>query len=102
MVRLAFKLLRLRRDGSLGPLFINRTQVIPLGKWLVAEDHPTPGYAHRPGWHVMLQPVAPHLSSKGRVWCEVQVKDFVSFTRPASQGGEWLLAKHMKVVGLFG
>lgn len=45
----AFKLLKLRRNGTLCPLFINRKQVISIGKWLPAEDHPTKGYAHRPG-----------------------------------------------------
>jgi len=47
----AYKLLKLRKDGSLGPLFINRKQKIPIGKWLTAECHPTKGYALRPGWH---------------------------------------------------
>jgi hypothetical protein len=61
----AYKLFRKRRDGTLGPLFINRQQVIRLDEWLPAEDHPTPGFAHRPGWHVSHQPKAPHLSPKG-------------------------------------
>lgn len=94
----AFKLLRKRRDGTLGPLFINRQQVIPLGVWLPAEDHPTKGFAHRPGWHCAKEPVAPHLSTKGRVWCAVEVEDVRTFERPICQGGVWLLANKMKVV----
>ena len=94
----AFKLLRLRRDDTLGPLFINRKQVIPLNVWLEAEDHPTKGYARRPGWHVAPRPHAPHLSTKGRVWCEVAIEDFTTFPRPASQGGAWLIAKRMRVL----
>lgn len=37
----AYKLLRVRRDGSLGPLFINKQQKIIVGNWMEAEDHPT-------------------------------------------------------------
>ena len=95
----AFKLLRMRRDGTIGSLFINRKQVIQLGVWMDAEDFKTPGYAHRPGWHVTLTACAPHLSMKGRVWMRVEVEDFVELKRPASQGGVWLLAQKMKVVG---
>lgn len=94
----AYKLLRLRKDGSLGPLFINARQRIPVGEWLEAEDHPTKGYAHRPGWHCTLHPIAPHLSSKGRVWCLVKVQDWTTYDRPKSQGGSWILAKRMRVV----
>ena len=95
-----YKLLRLRRDNTLGPLFINRKQVIPFGEWLVAESHQTKGYAFRPGWHACSLPVAPHLSPKGRVWCEVELRDFEVLNRPASQGGTWYLAKNMLVVSL--
>ena len=95
---IGYKLLNERKDGSLGPLFINRKQRIPLGTWLPAEDHPTKGYAHRPGWHVLLQPVAPHLSEKGRVWCKVEAQDCTEFTRPVSQGGKWVLAQRMKLL----
>lgn len=99
MVYPAFKLLRVRKDGTLGPLFINCRQVIPIGKWLPAEDHPRKGYARRPGWHVAPRPCAPHLSLKGRVWMRVEVKDKVDLVRPAAQGGTWWLAKWMRVVG---
>ena len=73
--------------------------MIPIGKWLKAEDHPTEGYARRPGWHVTLNPVAPHLSLKGRTWVQVRVrsKGLQELHRPESQGGLWLLAKWMKV-----
>jgi len=94
----AYKLLKKRKNGTLGPLFINRRQVIPLGEWLQAEEHPTKGYAFRPGWHVTPKPEAPHLSMKGRVWCEVEVEDWTILSRPASQGGAWLIAQRMKVV----
>ena len=95
----AYKLLRVRRtDGSLGPLFINKTQRIPVGVWIQAEDHPTPGYQHRPGWHCCVRPVAPHLSPKGRVWYEVQIDGVTEHRRPERQGGLWYLAERMMVV----
>jgi hypothetical protein len=100
---IAFKLLRQRPDGSISPLFINATQRIPIGVWLEAEDHPTKGYAHRPGWHCTLKPIAPHLkmNPKGgmpRVWCRIEVEDVREFDRPQSQGGTWVLANRMKVL----
>ncbi len=98
-MRQAYKLLRRRRDGTLGPLFINRPQVIPLGQWLPAEDHPTKGFAHRPGWHVAPEPIAPHLSTKDRVWMRVEIKDYATLQRPVCQGSVWFLAKWMKVLG---
>ena len=98
---LAFKLFKKRKDGTLGPLFIGAKQRIPLGVWLEAEDIPTKGYAHRPGWHCGWEPSAPHLSEKGRVWCVVEVEDFETYKRPPNQGDEWIIAKHMRVLGEF-
>jgi len=97
--RIRYKLMRQRRDGSLGPLFINRSRRISVGEWMDAEDHPTKGYAHRPGWHVVLQPYAPHLSMRGRVWMCVAVTGYEEFERPERQGGKWLLAQRMIVLG---
>jgi hypothetical protein len=98
MIKDAYKLVRLRADGTVGPLFINRRQVLKLGTWMRSEDHPTAGYAHRPGWHVTEKPVAPHLSLKGRVWVKVQVRGSIKpLKRPASQGGLWWLASQMRI-----
>ena len=96
----AYKLLRIRKNGTLGPLFINKRQVIAVGEWLDAEDHPTKGFAHRPGWHCAPSPWAPHLGIKERVWCKVLIDDHVDIPRPASQGGRWHLAKRMKVLSV--
>lgn len=94
----AYKLFKVRRDGTLGSLFINCRQRIPIGQWLEAETHHhRKGYAYRPGWHFTFEPKAPHLSNKGRVWCEIEVKHFVRYNRPVSQGGVWGLAKFMKI-----
>jgi hypothetical protein len=95
----AYKLVRSRRDGSLASLFIGRGDTLPLGVWMKAEDIPTKGYAHRPGWHTMKTPKAPHLTMKGRVWVEVVIDDYSMFERPVSQGGIWYLANYMKIIG---
>lgn len=93
----AYKLFSIRKDKSLGSLFIHRRQRIPIGVWMKAEDHPTSGYANRPGWHCTKLPTAPHLSKNNRVWCKVLIKNFQKFVRPNAQGGVWLLAEYMKV-----
>lgn len=100
---IAYKLFKQRKDGSLGPLFINAKQRIPVGEWMEAEDHPTKGFAHRPGWHCTLKPEAPHLSLQPkhgprRVWCKVEVELVHTYGRPESQGGTWCLAEMMKVI----
>jgi hypothetical protein len=95
----AYKLFRVRKDGTIGPLFINARLRIEPGVWYEAEDHPTKGYAHRPGWHCSDLPKAPHLSEEGRTWFEVEIEDFYRFPRPKHQGGEWIIAKWMWVVG---
>ena len=95
---LAYKLFRLMSNGEIAPLFINKRQRIPLGTWLDAELHETKGFKPRKGWHCTLSPVAPHLSEKGRVWRQVEVVDYVEYTRPKAQGGVWVLAQQMKVL----
>jgi hypothetical protein len=102
----AYKLFRLRGDGSLGPLFINRKQRIKIGESYPMEDHPTKGFAHRPGWHCTNQPVAPHLkmnlkSGEKRVWAEVEIPaTSTPHPRPPSQGGMWYLAPSLTVTEL--
>jgi len=94
-----FKLFRRRKDGSLGPLFINARQRIPVGQWLEAEAHRKKGYAFRPGWHILPWPEAPHLRQGGdRVWARVEFLDYEVMDRPEHQGGAWFLAKQMRVV----
>jgi hypothetical protein len=95
---IAYKLVRLRKDGSVGSLFINRKARLTPGWWMEAESHPTKGYALRPGWHCTAKPIAPHLSTKGRCWIKVQIEDYEVFERPESQGGKWYIAKRMKVI----
>lgn len=95
---IAYKLIRKMRDGSLSPLFINQKSRIPLGVWMDAELHPRKGFSVRQGWRCTLEPNAPHLSEKGRVWVIVEIDDYTYYNRPESQGGTWVLAQRMKVL----
>lgn len=99
----AYKLLRIKKDGKLYPLFINKTVSTPIGKWLKAECIPTKGFAVRCGFHCTFSPWAPHLkmelsSGEKRVWVECEVEDYTTYDRPESQGSTWLLAQKMKLV----
>jgi hypothetical protein len=92
-----YKLFRVRRDGTLGPLFIGRDIVVPVGQWLQAEPIPTKGFKYRPGWHACSTKSAPHLSKKGRVWCKVSLDGVTEHRRPAAQGGLWFTAERLRV-----
>ena len=95
---IAYKLLKVRKDGTIGPLFINQKQRITVGVWYDAVDHPTKGYKHRPYWHCCARPEAPHLSEKGRAWYKVEIEGVQKMKRPEHQGGTWYLADKMKVL----
>lgn len=99
---MGWKLFRQRRDGSLGPLFINQRQRLEVGGTYVAEDHPTKGYAHRPGWHLCAERSAPHLREQGRVWVRVLAQGITPHQRPARQGGLWFTAKKITILGIDG
>ena len=99
----AYKLLRIKKDGKLYPLFINKTVETPIGEWLEAELHVTAGFSPRKGYHCCFQPLAPHLkmqlaSGEQRVWVECEVEDWESYDRPITQGGAWILAQRMKLI----
>lgn len=103
MSMVAYKLFSDRGDGLLSPLFINVKQRLVEGKWYEAEEHPTKGFAVRPGWHCTLRPEAVHLvmNPKGkpaRVWAKVEVDGYQVKRRPKNQGGTWLIAKRMKIL----
>jgi hypothetical protein len=95
---IAYKLFTKRKNGTIGSLFINRRAVLKPSQWLVAEDHRTDGFSHRPGWHCTARPEAPHLKADGRVWYQVEIEDYTTFKRPQSQGGKWLLANKLKII----
>ena len=98
----AYKLVRRRSDGTLGPLFIDRGLHYEVGKWEEAKCVPTSGFAVRPGFHVTDAPVAPHLKElmekEDRVWCKVDIEGFTQHMRPIKQGGRWYTAKRMKIL----
>jgi hypothetical protein len=94
---IAYKLFRQLKDGNITSLFINKTKRLPVGEWMIAEEHETKGFAYRPGWHCTHEPVAPHLSEKGRVWLKVEIEDYTEIKRPESQGGMWYLANKIKI-----
>ena len=95
---IGYKLFSQKKDGSIGPLFINRKQRLSANVWYDAEEHKTKGFAFRPGWHVCSTQSAPHLSEKNRVWRLVEIEDFTEIKRPESQGGIWMLAKRMRIL----
>ena len=95
---IAYKLLSKRKDGTYGPLFINCRQKLEMGKWYLAEDYPTKGYAHCSGWHCCKEPKVPRLIEKNRVWCKVDIESYEVIHRPESQGNIWYIAKHMMIV----
>lgn len=104
---IAYKLLRVKSDGLLYPLFINKTVNTPVGVWLESECHPTKGFAVRQGWHCCFQMIAPHLKKvlscgEKRVWVECEVEEWQSYNRPESQGGAWILAQRMKILRVIG
>jgi hypothetical protein len=95
---IAYKLFRVMKDGSIASLFINKTARHTFNIWIDAENHPTKGYSERFGWHCCKSPHAPHLSMTGRAWYKVDIEDFESIKRPASQGNKWYIAKRIKIL----
>lgn len=98
----AFKLMRLRKNGTLGPLFIDASAVIPVGEFIRARPVRKKGFKFRPGWHTVSRPVAPHLSKKGRVWVKVWISEYQPHNRPASQGGLWYTSNFMMIREVIG
>lgn len=97
-IKTAYKLFRLKKNGKITSLFINKKVELPFNKWMKAYSYPTKGFAVRPGWHCTHSPNAPHLGTKGRVWCKVEIRNFTEFKRPENQGGLWYLADEMRII----
>jgi len=95
----AYKLMRKRKDGSFGSLFIDRRTRYEAGPLYVALAYRTKGYAYRPGFHCTPTTTAPHLHKRGRVWVEVDIHKVEKALRPAHQGGMWYLAQRMQIIG---
>jgi hypothetical protein len=101
---IAYKLCRIKQNGAITPLHINRTQELPLGEWLYAGYHPTKGFAERIGWHCGRKPSLPHMKEdvdfENRVWVEVEIKDYTTKDVPHSQGDYWYLAGRIKHINI--
>ena len=95
---LAFKLFRLKANGSITSLFCNKSRELPIGEWMGAEIHPTKDLKVRPFWHCTTQPFAPHLTERGRVWMIIEMDGYVEMIRPKSQGEKWYLASNIKII----
>jgi hypothetical protein len=92
-----------RRDGTLGSLFVDRKSTIPVGRWLYAKLKPTPGLKPRKGFHSLLKPVEPHLktdlkSGERRRWFVCQALDYETIVRPEAQGGTWVVSERLKIL----
>ena len=100
----AYKLFKVRKNGTIGSLFINAEACYPIGEWMEAQKNlKKKGFAYRPGWHCLRKPEAPHLKnelSNGQVrkFFEVEIEDFKEFERPENQGGKWFLAQRIKII----
>ena len=95
---IGYKLFRVRKDGSIGPLFFDRRNRLPIGVWMKARHGMRKkGFAYRPGWHITHAPDAPHLSKSGRRWYVVEFKDYREEKRAARYGGVWYIAEWMKI-----
>lgn len=87
-----YKLFEMDINGNLYPLFIDNKTIYPIDKWIYAENHPTKGFARRPGIHTGEICSAPWLmaadgtykSQRGksfkRVWCEVECNTTTDYT----------------------
>jgi hypothetical protein len=95
---IVYKLVSQKKNGEIGPLFINRKQRFKIGEWMEAGCYPTKGFKVRPGFHTTPAMYAPHLSEKDRVWVKVEIEDYREEHRPLSQGGLWFLSNRMKVL----
>lgn len=87
-----------RKDGSIGSLFINRRERLKMNVWMKSGTYPKKGFKVRSGWHSTEKPIAPHLSLRGRSWFKVKIENYTTILRPASQGNKWFLSKKIKIL----
>lgn len=94
----AYKLFRVRADGSIGSLLIDTGKRLETGVWYRAEDHrPRWGKTSNPGWHAVMEPNAPHLARKdGRAWYRVDLRGVHPVRK--RDGSIWLRSAEMRIV----
>jgi hypothetical protein len=95
---ITYKLFKIRKDGSIGSLFMNPARKLPINEWLKAEGFHKKGFKYRPYWHTMPTPHAPHLSGKNRGWYKVEIKNYTKMERPSNLGKYWYLAKQIRIL----
>jgi hypothetical protein len=108
LAMIAYKLVRMGRDGQLYPLYVNSTQPFVIGEWMYAEPGPMTEngkvksklgqLAYRPGFHCSDIPYATHIGKKGadgkiafmnadHVWVEVEIDDTIDYQEEANRNG---------------
>lgn len=101
-----------RKGDQIFPLFIDKSSPIPVGEWVPAENHPTKGFAKRPGWHIGMIPDAPWLKgedgkyksrfAKGeRVWCEVEFDRTIDYQPEVNQLSKKCFTDHIPENGFY-
>ena len=112
-----YKKVRISRDGTPLPLFIDNKRPFAIGKWMHCEYHPAKGFAPRScgrkpdgrplgGWHCCFMPIAPHLadqlkSGERRVWIKCEARgQRVVYDRPWNQGGSWILVEWLRPLAI--
>lgn len=89
-----YKMFDLHKDGTLGPLYVNRADRMPLNEWLEAKMGPAADETHvksklgnlsskHPGFHCTTVPFSDWIGKKqdgqlvrrvNNVWCECEIK----------------------------
>ena len=104
----SYKLLRIKKDGKLYPLYVKADKPTPIGVWLEAEcgELTSNGkvksklgeLCFRPGWHLSSIPYAPHIGKKGdsgkiefmnedHVWCECEYITDIDYQPLVNENG---------------
>ena len=96
-----YKLFEKDKNEDYHALFINWREIVPIGKWIHAEYHPTKSFAPRGGWHLGADvPDAPWLKAYSgtetgyyksrwktgkRVWCKVEYNANTDYNKEVSK-----------------
>lgn len=105
----AYKLLRVKKDGKLYPLFVDTNTPTPIGEWLEAKcgerkyngkvKSTLGDLCFRPGFHLSDLSYAPHIGRKGdsgeiefmnenHVWCECEYVTDVNYQPFVNENGK--------------
>ena len=105
----AYKLLRIKKDGKLYPLFVDTENPTPIGEWIDARcgelknnskvKSKLGDLCFRPGWHLSSLPYASHIGKKGdsgkiefmnddHVWCECEYVTDINYQPFVNENGK--------------